>query len=265
MTPAARDLIAEADALHHFLQTLDAADWQRPTPFMDWTPWDVVAHLHFFDEVSLLALEGRETFETRANSIMSQVMAGVSGTEQTRKELDHLDAPALLARWIETCHRLANALGELPPKHRLPWFGPDMSANSFISARFMETWAHGQDVYDLMRAPREHSDRIKLVADLGVKTFGWTFVNRKLEVPGEPPYVRLTAPSGAVWEWHEASEGNCITGPALAFCQVVTQGRNIADTNLAVTGDTAHQWMAIAQCFAGPPADPPRPGERAWE
>jgi hypothetical protein len=43
---------------------------------------------------------------------------------------------------------------------------------------------------------------------------------------------------------------------------VVTQVRAVADTELQVTGDTARRWMAIAQCFAGPPQDPPAPGSR---
>jgi uncharacterized protein (TIGR03084 family) len=159
---------------------------------------------------------------------------------------------------------MAEQLGASDPKRRLPWFGPDMGVRMFTTARYMETWAHGQDVYDLMRAPRTHTDRIQHIAVLGVKTFGWTFVNRGLEVPGDPPYVRLVAPSGALWEWNEPSEANKVTGGAVDFCQVVTQGRNVADTALEVVGDVATRWMAIAQCFAGGPADPPKPRERAW-
>ena len=40
---------------------------------------------------------------------------------------------------------------------------------------------------------REHTDRLKNIAVIGVKTFGWTFVNRGLEVPADVPYVRLAA------------------------------------------------------------------------
>ena len=97
---------------------------------------------------------------------------------------------------------------------------------------------------------------------IGVKTFGWTFVNRRLEVPGPPPYVRLVAPSGEIWEWNEPSSQEFVRGDAVDFCHVVTQGRNIADTALEVTGSAATQWMSIAQCFAGGPVDPPKPGQR---
>ena len=137
-----------------------------------------------------------------------------------------------------------------------------MGVAMFTTARYMETWAHAQEVYDLVGAPRVHTDRIKNIATIGVKTFGWTFVNRKLEVPAPTPFVVLTAPSGAVWEWNEPSESERIRGDAVDFCHVVTQGRNIADTPLEVTGTVASQWMAIAQCFAGGAVDPPKPGTR---
>jgi uncharacterized protein (TIGR03084 family) len=159
---------------------------------------------------------------------------------------------------------MADALGASDPKRRLPWFGPDMGVRMFTTARYMETWAHGQEVYDLLRVRRTHSDRIKNIAVIGMKTFGWTFVNRGLEVPTAKPYVRLVAPSGEIWEWNEPSESESIRGDAVDFCRVVTQGRNIADTSLEVVGEIATRWMSIAQCFAGGPADPPKPGQRTW-
>jgi uncharacterized protein (TIGR03084 family) len=265
MLQESEDLRAEADELHAFLGTLAEADWARPTPFLGWTPWDVVAHLHFFDRVSLLALNDPEAFAAKRAEIVKALMAGVPGAEQTRRELGDLAPAELLALWHRACHELAAQLGASEPGRRLPWFGPDMGVRMFTTARFMETWAHGQDVYDLMRVPRTHTDRIRNVAVLGVRTFGWTFANRRLEVPGPPPYVRLVAPSGATWEWNPPSETSRVEGPALDFCRVVTQGRNVADTDLRVVGDVATRWMAIAQCFAGGPADPPKPGERAWD
>ena len=259
------DLRAEADEFHSFLKTLGDADWGRPTPFLVWTPWDVVAHLHYFDRMSVLALTDADAFAAQAKQLIAAASAGVSGAEYTRRELAALDATQLRQQWHATCHRVAEQLGSADAKRRLPWFGPDMGVRMFTTARYMETWAHAQDVYDLMRVSRTHSDRIRNIAVLGVKTFAWTFLNRGLEVPGEPPYVRLVAPSGAIWEWNEPSDESRITGNALDFCRVVTQGRNIADTALDVAGDAAAQWMAIAQCFAGGPVDPPKAGERGWK
>lgn len=72
----------------------------------------------------------------------------------------------------------------------------------------------------------------------------------------------LTAPSGAQWIFGEESATDRIGGEAHEFCQAVTQTRNIADTRLVVIGPAANAWMAIAQCFAGPPEVPPAPGTR---
>ena len=95
-----------------------------------------------------------------------------------------------------------------------------------------------------------------------MRTFGFTFANRKIERPAVKPYVRLTGPSGAVWTWNEESDTDYVAGAATDFCQVVTQTRNIADVGLEARGDAATRWMAIAQCFAGGPNDPPPPGAR---
>ena len=262
MLQESQDLCTEADDLRAFLETLDPADWDVETAFMEWTPWDVVAHLHFFDEVSLVALEGREAFASHQEALMENIRKGRTNKQVAREKYGDLDAASLLSRWHTTCHEMAKQLGERDPKARLPWFGPDMGVRMFTTARFMETWAHGQEIYDLKGVKREATDRIRHIAAIGVRTFGWTFVNRGQEPPGPPPYVRLVAPSGEVWEYGEPNDASRVAGDALDFCHVVTQGRNVADTKLEVVGDVAEKWMAIAQCFAGGAVDPPKPGTR---
>jgi len=254
----------EADELHAFLRTLDEADWNRTTGFKSWTPWDVVAHLHYFDHFSVLALTDADGFAKKRGEMIEQVKARKTGAEITRDELGELAPDELLGRWIETCHDMAQQLGESNPKRRLPWFGPDMGVRMFTTARLMETWAHGQEIYDLKRVHRTHTDRIESIAVIGVKTFGWTFVNRGQEPPGPPPYVRLVAPSGEIWEGNEPSEAERVSGDAVDFCRTVTQVRNVADTDLEVVGEVAQSWMEIAQCFAGGAEDPPKPGQRSW-
>jgi uncharacterized protein (TIGR03084 family) len=137
-----------------------------------------------------------------------------------------------------------------------------MKPRMFATARQMETWAHGWEIWDLIGGVRPAADRLYNVATIGVRTFGWTFTNRGEDLPGPAPRVELTSPSGRLWTWNEDNATNCVRGSAVEFCQVVTQVRNIADTALTVEGPIAQQWMAIAQCFAGPPADPPPAGTR---
>ena len=262
MQQVSQDFRAEVDELHAFAKTLPAGAWERETGFMAWTPWDVVAHLHYFDLVSLVAVEGEEAFAAESKALLEALSAGATGQQLARERFAGMGPADLMRAWQSSAHRLADGLGALDPKSRLPWFGPSMGVSMFTTARLMETWAHGQEIYDLVGATRADTDRLKHVATIGVKTFGWTFANRGLEVPGAPPYVRLSAPSGAAWEWNEPSESECVRGSAGEFCQVVTQVRNVADTRLEVRGPVATRWMEIAQCFAGGPVDPPAPGVR---
>jgi len=255
----------EIDELGALLDSLDARDWERPTPFKGWTPWDVVAHLHWTDRQALLALKDPVAFRAATEGLGKAARQGTSLIEYTRRQLAELDAALLLDHWRREGRELCNRLGEMDPKARLPWYGPDMGARMFTTARQMETWAHGQDVYDLLGRERRYADRIQNIAVIGVKTFAWTYINRGLRVPDVLPHVHLTAPSGALWEYHPPSEVERIEGPASDFCHVVTQGRNVAETQLRVVGEVAAQWMKMAQCFAGPPATPPAPGARTRE
>lgn len=267
MLQEGQDLLAEANELNAFLDTLKDELWDTPTTFMKWTPWDVVAHLHYFDLVSISALQGEDVFVPERNALMKEIMAGSNNKTIARERFGAIGPDELRSRWIETCTDMATQLGDSEPKRRLPWFGPDMGVRMFTTARYMETWSHSQEIYDLAGVERTYNDRIKHICAIGVRTFGWTFVNRKMEVPGEPPYLKLAAPSGDAWEWNENAKddgrGESITGLASEFCHVVTQGRNIAETNLTVSGDVATLWMSIAQCFAGGPVDPPKAGIRA--
>jgi uncharacterized protein (TIGR03084 family) len=137
-----------------------------------------------------------------------------------------------------------------------------MSARSSITARQMETWAHGQAIADELGIVRAEDDRIRNIVVLGVNTFGWSFTVRGMDVPEEPPALRLTSPSGESWEYGSPDSDQVIRGMAHEFAQVVTQTRNIEDTGLTVEGEIAVEWMRNAQCFAGAAATPPLPGER---
>ena len=256
----ADDLRAEGAELYELVRTLDGDAWQRPTPFKNWTVNDVIAHLHTTDRVAHLALTDADEF--RAMARRREAAISSQGSASARFELPN--GPELGECWHGYLGELCDLLAGVDPRARIPWFGPDMSARMFATARQMETWAHGQDVYDLLKKPRANTDRIKNIAVIGVRTFGWTFANRGLDVPAAVPYVRLTAPSGTIWEWGEPEAEDRVEGSAVEFCHVVTQGRNIADTDLAVSGETATRWMAIAQCFAGGPEEPPAAGQRHW-
>ena len=262
MLPQAADFRAEADALHALLVRLIDADWQRPTLFKRWTVNDIVQHLHDGDRMAAASVAGPDHFAAFRAGRQALLDRGLTRVEAARQSLGDLTGRRLLDRWHAQMAALCEALSAMPPDTRLKWAGPDMGLRMFTTARQMETWAHGQAIYDLMGECRTSTDRLRNIAEIGVRTYGWTFANRQRPVPGPAPRVRLTAPSGGVWTWNDPTKDNAVQGDALSFCQVVTQVRNIADTGLVVTGEPARVWMSLAQCFAGPPEDPPAPGSR---
>lgn len=258
----ASDFRTEVEALAAIVTPLSDAELKTVTQFKGWTIEDVIGHLHIFDHAAGLALESGDKFIAFFGPILKQMTEGKSLREAQYPWLDGLAGQALVARWQATAHRVADAFSTADPKARLKWAGPDMSALSSITARQMETWAHGQEVFDLLGVERQEQDRIRNIAHLGVSTYGWTFLKRKEPVPEPAPFVELTGPSGAVWTWNDPQQDNVVRGSAVEFAQVVTQVRNIADTGLETQGGTAARWMAIAQCFAGPAETPPAKGAR---
>jgi uncharacterized protein (TIGR03084 family) len=257
----AQDFLDESEALWSLLKSQSEEEFEQPTLFKGWTINNILRHLHVWNIAADLSLTDENAF----TEMLGALMRGGKGIRFTEAEADYLDGlagQALLERWIAHARETAARFAAADPKVRLKWVGPEMSAISSISARLMETWAHAQAVYDALGVDRIDIDRIGNIVRLGINTYGWTFKNRKMDAPLPMPYVRLIAPSGAIWEYGEAGAHERIEGTASEFCQVVTQTRNIADTKLAVTGPAANHWMSIAQCFAGAPNDPPAAGLR---
>jgi uncharacterized protein (TIGR03084 family) len=262
MLQQAVDFRAECDALYKILEPLSDEDWERKSQFKDWTVNEIMAHLHYWNYGADLSLNDEPAFLQLMADLGEIRKSGEDHRRFVDRRINHAQGKELLALWRDYYNVLADHFQDQDPKKRVKWAGPDMSVRSSMTARLMETWSHAQAIYDLLGVERKDADRIKNVAVIGINTFGWTFANRKMDVPGPMPFVRLTAPSGDVWEWGDPSESERIEGPAVDFCQVVTQVRNIADVQLQVTGPIAAQWMALAQCFAGAPEDPPKPGTR---
>jgi uncharacterized protein (TIGR03084 family) len=159
----------------------------------------------------------------------------------------HRDVDAV--PWLRRAtDELVATVRPLDLRKRVPWYGPEMSLGMAVTARLMETWAHGQDVADALGVERAPTKRLEHIALLGARTLPNSFRARGLPVPEDPVRVELDGiafgPEGA---------RNLVRGSTLDFCLVVTQRRNVFDTALLVDGPVATAWMQIAQAFAGPP------------
>jgi uncharacterized protein (TIGR03084 family) len=257
------DLRAEADEFDRLLASLKDDDWRRPTLFKGWTTDDIVQHLHMGDLMGLASATDAAAFAALLADVQAKRASGLSRVEETRQRLAGLTGRSLRERWRTTLQKLCDALAAKPADARLKWSGPDMGVRMFTTARQMEVWSHAQAIYDLKGVERPApSARLRNIAEIGVRTFGWTYRVRNLAVPTTVPRVRLDAPDGEIWEWNAECATDQVSGDAVDFCRVVTQTRNVADTDLAVEGDIAKHWMSIAQCFAGPPETPPAKGTR---
>lgn len=261
LTPDAAAFLAESATLHALLAPLDAAALTQPTLFKGWSLERIIGHLHFWNHAAHASMTDEAAFSTLLTATMPAIRSGGLGQAEAGW-LNGLTGPALISEWFAFAATLATTVSSLDPALRVRWVGPDMSVRSSITARLMESWAHGQAAFDALGAERQNRDSIRGIVVLGYNTYGWTFRNRGLEEPAPKPFLSLTAPSGAVWEFGDPDCPQRITGTAEEFCQIVTQVRNIADTQLSVTEGSAQQWLTIAQCFAGPPETPPAPGAR---
>ncbi len=257
---AAHDFREECDAIDALLAPLSEADFATATRFKGWTIGEIVEHLHLFNIAVDCGLESDAAFAEFCAKILPNMAKGHRALQ--RDWFGDTPARDTYQAWRELYPALADRFAKADPEARLKWFGPDMSARSAIIARQMEHWAHAQAIYDVLGVERQDADRLRNVAHIGVTTYSWSHKVNGMEPPKPKPYVRLTAPGGDIWEWNDPQDENRVEGPAVDFCQVVTQCRNVADVELTTVGETAARWMKTAQCFAGPKETPPAPGER---
>jgi uncharacterized protein (TIGR03084 family) len=249
------DLEAEEQALDALVDALDPASWHRATPAAGWDVRDTIAHLAVAEDLATTALVDEPAFAAR----LAELLADVAGAEADLTERGRQLTPsAVLAWWRRARGATLAALSTRGARERVPWITGPMSAMSFATARLMETWAHGQDIADALGVPTTPTRRLHHVAELGVRTRGFSFAVRGLPIPEDDVLVELDAPDGSVWSWG-SSDTDTVRGPARDFCLVVTQRRHPSETALEVTGDGAHEWMAVAQAFAGPPTSPRAP------
>jgi len=297
---ASKDFLKECQSIEALIDAQENLDFAKPTLFKNWTIGDIIGHLHLWNIAADLALTQPDVFRIFAKKVMAAILQGQShqtvqggyfagefdsktygdwrhfypdrtkgGTLKGQSYLDLEDGYfggksdlEVYADWRDFYPDMTARFAASNPERRVKWVGPDMSVRSSIIARQMEHWSHTQAIFDVLGLERVNSDRLKNIVHMGVTTYSWSFRVNGLEPPKRKPYLRLTAPSGTIWEWNDPQEDNRLDGPAEDFAQVVTQCRNIADTALIMTGVTAQKWMEIAQCFAGAAETPPPKGTR---
>ena len=250
MDDLARDLELETAVLQRILDDLTDEQWSWPTPAPGWSVTDQMSHLAHSDEVAVLSATDRAAFE----ALLARENESVeSRTERWAQEHRHL-TPAELKDWFARVRaELLATFRALDASVRVPWYGPDMSAAAALTARIMETWAHGRDIADTVGAEWAPTPGLRQVAHLCVRALPNSFRARGRPEPDGPVYVALVGTDGELWEWGPPDAGDRVTGDAVELCLVATQRRHPDETSLVAVGPVATEWLTIAQAFAGPP------------
>ncbi len=251
------DLLAEQRSLDNLVQGSTIEQWRAATPSPGWRVADQIGHLAYFDRRAATAILDPERFGSEFEDLI--IGAASEGLDEyTLSPYRGMEPVALLDAWREGRGALNEAAVTLRSGRRVPWYGPSMSASSFLAARLMETWAHGTDVASALGAALPATDRLRHVALLGFKTRAWSYQVRGETPPAGEVRLELLGPGGDDWVWGPEEAADTVRGPAEEFCLVVTQRRHVMDTSLT-TGELGYHWLVRAQAFAGASSDGPRP------
>jgi len=239
------DLAAEQGELLAVVEALDPDDWFRPTPAWGWDVRDTIAHLAATDEMAIATMKGGGgAINAVADAAASTEDVTYQGVLRGRRL-----SGAEVARWwsgAQVAER--QALRALTPDTRVPW-GLGMRAPSFVTARLMETWAHGLDVRAAVGATVVDTDRLAHIAWLGTRALPYAYSVAGREMPAEPLRVELVLPSGALWTWGPGDASARITGTAGDYCRVFVQRLRVADTAVVAEGDAAQAALEVARAF----------------
>ncbi|WP_020494989.1 TIGR03084 family metal-binding protein [Sciscionella marina] len=240
------DLGAESAEVDAMVTGLDAEGWAMPTPAPGWTIKHQIVHLAWTDEVARFAATDPAGFTDWLPTVTENL---VDEAAEQRADASHTEA---LSGWRSGREALRTALTEHDPERRLPWFGPPMRVTSMVTARLMETWAHGQDIADTLGVERVPTARLRHVAHIAVRARDYAYLVHGLTPLEEQFRVELTAPDGERWTWGPEDAAQRVTGDALGFCLLAAQRRHREDVDVRAEGSDAAHWLEIAQAFAGP-------------
>jgi uncharacterized protein (TIGR03084 family) len=240
------DLAAEQHELLDLVRTIDEDDWLRPTPARGWDVRDTIAHLADTDELAIATATGapgglndRSAVSASTEDVTYQgVLRGRRGSGR-----------AVADWWASTTVAIREMFLALDPGGRVPW-GIGMRPAALVTARLMETWAHGLDVHAALGVDPVDTDRLAHVAWLATRALPYAYTVAGRDPPGEPLRVELTLPSGAAWSTGPEDADNRITGPAGEYCRVFVQRLTPADAPaLRGAGPAATDALAVARAY----------------
>jgi uncharacterized protein (TIGR03084 family) len=240
------ELAAEQTQLMDFVRALTPDEWLSPTPARLWDVRDTISHLADVDEMAIDTIaDGPHALNAVAARAASDADVTYQGVMRGRR----FAGAEVLAWWERTSARERDVLARLDPNARVGW-GIGMRAATLVTARMMETWAHGLDVYAARHTEPVDTDRLAHVAWLSTRALPYAYTVAGREPPPEPLRVELRLPSGAPWTFGPEDAPARITGAASQYCRVFVQRLAVADaTDLHATGAAAVAALEVARAY----------------
>jgi uncharacterized protein (TIGR03084 family) len=240
------DLAAEEHELVDLVRGIRADDWLRPTPARGWDVRDTISHLADTDDMVIATATGAP------GALAERVAGSASGEDVTFRGVlyGRRRSGSAVCAWFEAS---TTALHEmflgLEPGARVPW-GIGMQPPSLVTARIMETWAHGLDVHTALGVASRDTDRLAHVAWLATRALPYAYSVAGREPPGDPLRVELTLPSGAAWSTGPTDAANRITGSAGEYCRVFVHRLPLSDAKtLRAEGPAATDALRVARAY----------------
>lgn len=241
------ELAEEQGSLQAILATASGDQWLLPTPAEGWDVRDTVSHLADTDEIAVdTVLGGPRSLNVEAENYASPDEFTLSGCLKGRA----MASQEVLAWWVAASAREREVLAAADPDERVPW-GLGMQIPSLVTARIMETWAHGLDVRATLGAPDHDTDaNLGHVAWIGTRALPYAFSVAQREMPAGELRVELELPSGATWTHGPTEAPDRITGPAAEFCRLFVQRMTPDDaTGLKAEGPLADAALDVARAY----------------
>ena len=151
--------------------------------------------------------------------------------------------------WRGARAKVIEELSKSQQNTRVPWFKADMSARTFATARLMETWAHGLDIYESLGEECEDTIRLRHIAWLAWKSLPYAF-----EYAGEeytqPVRIEVLGPQWSKWIFGPQDTDQVIKGQAGEWCRVAVQRMDAAKADsLKAQGKVAETALRVARAY----------------
>jgi uncharacterized protein (TIGR03084 family) len=240
------DLAREQLELQADCAGLTADEWLTPTSARGWDVRDTIAHLADTDEIAIDTMDdGPRSLNRFVSLLASAKDVTLWGVLRGRRR----SGADVLTWWERISAQACERLGSLETANRVPW-GLGMGRPAFVTARLMETWAHGLDVRAAIGATAVDTDRLRHVAFLATRALPYAYSYAGRPLPETPLRVELELPSGEVWSHGPVDAPDRITGPAGEYCRVFVQRLPASEARgLTATGNGARDALSVARAF----------------